>query len=592
MRLLAVRPSPSQWPVAVRAAVSTAIPATVGWLAGDIGAGLVASLGVFTTDYGNDRPYANRGVQSALIALSLAAAVTVGAWASTAAWLAVGAVSAVAVVAVWLCSALGVGPPGGYAFVLVCAAGIGVSASHLQPWQIGLLVLAGAATAWTAQMTAALTDPRRPEKVAVSAAGHAVAAYLRAAGAPDVTAVRREAADRLSRAWETLVDHQTGFSRSSGELARLRDANHALHVMFAEGTAAIGRGQPVPTDAPEVARALGDLALNPAVVIGDDRNRPPLPPAPLKVRLAGAVRRGSHHRRVMARVAVATPLAGAIASMFGLGHTYWAMAAAVLVLHQGSHLMATLRRSTERIVGTLVGLGFAALVLLLHPQGWWLIAIVTGLQFCIEMFIVANYAMATVFITAIALTISSGTHRVDVAALVVDRGLDTLIGCGVGVLVYLVMARRQEARRIHTAIADVLKRTVTVTEFLAHGTPTSFAARDARRALQASIFDLNTADDAARNGRRTDRAAAARLASAVAATEQLGYATVAACWAAEQYGPAIFGNSNRDTYLGVLRRLSDTTPAMLADSAQLPPFAASEVRSLLQAVEAPTFYQS
>ena len=42
--------------MAARVAVSTAITAGVGWAAGDIGAGLIATLGVFTADYGTDRP--------------------------------------------------------------------------------------------------------------------------------------------------------------------------------------------------------------------------------------------------------------------------------------------------------------------------------------------------------------------------------------------------------------------------------------------------------------------------------------------------------------------------------------------------------
>lgn len=107
--------------------------------------------------------------------------------------------------------------------------------------------------------------------------------------------------------------------------------------------------------------------------------------------------------------------------------------------------------------------------------------IVAALQFGIEMFMVRNYAAATVFITAIALTISSGTHRLDVGALVLDRGLDTLIGCGAGLAVYLLMVRRQEASRIHRAIAEVLRRTTTVTTFLADGAESSLAGRAARR---------------------------------------------------------------------------------------------------------------
>lgn len=580
-----------RWPLAARVAVSTAVVATLGWAAGDIGAGLIAVLGVFTADYGTDRPHANRAIQLAVVAAALAAAVTLGAWAATFGWLAVVVVSAVAVVAVWLCSALDLGKPGGYVFVLVCAAGLGVSASHLRPWQIGLLVLGGGATAWTAEMIAALFDRRGPEMRAVSAAGNAVAGYLEAAGTPSAPKARQRAAESLSYAWETLVDHQPRCARSADTLSRLRDANHALHRMFADGMAATAMGRAVPEAAAESARALGTLDADPAAVIGADGSRPPLPPVAALDRLVGAVQPGSHVRRVMARVAVATPLAGALAGLLGVGHAYWAMAAAVLVLHQGAHLTATLQRGAERVIGTLTGLGFAALILALRPQGWWLIAVIAGLQFCIEMFIVANYTLATVFITAIALTISAGAHRVEVGTLILDRGADTVIGCGVGLGVYLLMARRQEAGRIHSAVIDVLERIATVTESLVRTTPKSLAARGARRALQNSIFDLNAAEDAARHGSAGDRAAATRLAAVVAATEHIGYATVAGCWAAEQDDARIFADSDPEAYLALIRRVTDaartsatTIPATAAE--KLPPFSGSEVRALVRAVNA------
>jgi uncharacterized membrane protein YccC len=323
-------------------------------------------------------------------------------------------------------------------------------------------------------------------------------------------------------------------------------------------------------------------------VLGTGRNRPPLPPPALPARLAAAISRGSHSRRVMTRVALATPLAGALAAGFGVGHAYWAMAGAVLVLHQGSHLMATLQRGLDRVAGTLVGLGLAAVVRLDNPQAWWLIALVVTLQFCIEMFVVVNYAVATVFITAIALTISAGTRRVDIGVLILDRGLDTVIGCGVGLTVYLLMSRRQESRRIHTEIDAVLGHIIAVTGFLAEGTPRSLAARAARRALQDSIFGLETALDAARNGSRGDRAAAARLAAIVAATEHLGYATIAASWNAEQGGPSIFLPGDSDSYLTMLRQLREVRkPSDLPPAGEdLPAFAAPDVRALLEAVQA------
>ena len=108
-----------------------------------------------------------------------------------------------------------------------------------------------------------------------------------------------------------------------------------------------------------------------------------------------------------------------------------AMAAAVLVLHQGVHLVATLQRGAERVIGTLVGLGFAALILVLHPQGWWLIAVVAGLQFASRSHRGQLRAGHDVHHRDRADHLIGDTP-VDIAALILDRGLDTVLGCGIG----------------------------------------------------------------------------------------------------------------------------------------------------------------
>ena len=569
----------------MRVAISTAIPLLIGLAAGDIGAGLIATLGAFTADYGTDRPFRNRGLQSAAIAVALAAAVTIGASAAPMMWTAVIAVSAIAVLAVWLCSALSVGPPGAYMFVLVCAAGVGISAAERPAWQIGLLVLAGGAIAWVGQMSALVAGPRGPEKSAVAAAADAVAGYLECAGGAESTVARRRAAAALGRAWAVLVEYQPR-AEAGGALAELREANHALHVLFADAMTAVGAGRPVSARAAETARGIGNLDLAPGVVADRVPDRPPLRRVSTLALLTRALRPGAHTRRVMLRVGVAAPIAGVAAGTLGIGHVYWAMAAAVLVLHQGAHRLATLERGGERVLGTAVGLGLAAAILGLYPQGLWLVLVVSMLQFAIEVFVVRNYALATVFITAMALTIASGAARADIGELLIARGADTVIGCGVGLAVYLVAARGQEVNRIGEATAEMLDRAIATTEFLARGDALSLPSRAARRDLQERVFDLVDAEDAARNGSRRDRAAAIRLAPMVAAAEHLGYATVTACWAAERRSDGIFGSSDPDTYLVVLQQIAESVRTGHAPSItdELPPFAAPEMRLLAEAL--------
>ncbi|KAA0102057.1 FUSC family protein [Mycolicibacterium sp. P1-18] len=548
----------TRWPLAVRAATSTAIPVLVGTAVGNVGAGLIATLGAFTARFGGDRPYLNRAVQLAVVSVALAAAVTVGSWSAQVAWLGVAVVSVVAVAAVWLCNALAVGPPGAYVFALACAAGVGVSAAKLAPWQLGALVLGGGAVAWLVQMSGVLRERRRPERVAVATAGAAVAAYVEAVGSADEMAARHRAAAALHAAWNALVDFQPVAS-TGDRLRQLHAANHALHVLFADSmTAAAVAGGPSPGTA-DTARRIGELRADPATMPARAEDRIPLARPRAAVLLRRALRPGSHVRHVMVRVAIAAPLAGTAAMLLDVGHAYWAIAAAVLVLHQGSDHGRTLRRGADRLVGTWVGLILAAGILWLHPQGWWLAAILAALQLTIEMLVVRHYGLASVFITAAALTISTGSHRVDVGELLLARGSDTLIGCAVGVAVFLILSRFQEASRLVDALADVVAAVATTVPHLAADT-TTLAARRSRRDLQLAVIDLRDALDAA-------QAPGERWRPAAVAAERLAYRVIAACWEADvrAAGPLLAPEA-AEGLAGQLRRLTvGDAPGALAD---------------------------
>ncbi|MGY4710865.1 FUSC family protein [Mycolicibacterium sp. CBM1] len=586
----------ARWPLGLRAAISTAIPVSAGWAAGAVGAGLIASLGAFTSRFGGDRPYANRGIELATVAVSLAAAVALGDWSAQLPWAGIAMVSVIAVAAVWLCNALTVGPPGAYVFVVACAAGVGVSGAHLAPWTVGLLVLGGGVVAWLVQMSGALIDFRGPERAAVAAAAEAVAAYvetaLATANSPQERAARHGAATALHRSWRVLVNYQPLAAPPTSVLHRLRGANHALHILFTQAVeAAAGGGSPA-AGAADQARGLGRLDVAPESIATRPVDRIPLGSPPLVSVLRRAVSPGSHVRHVMARVAVGVPLAGAVAMWLGVDHAYWAMAAAVLVLHQGTDRARTLRRGGERLLGTWVGLGLAGAILLLHPHGLWLAPLLAALQFVIELLVVRNYALATVFITAAALTIAQGTHAVDIGALLLARGADTLIGCAVGVAVYLLAVRFQESARLTDAIGRTLEAAARVLPHVAAGDTTALSARAARRDLQIAAIALTESDEAAQAGSPRHRAVAQRLLPAVAATEQLAYRTIAACWTIEhradgaEFVQSLFGGRPADADVTQLEALAAAVRSGSAppDGDDGPPFLADQISELRQAL--------
>jgi uncharacterized membrane protein YccC len=252
--------------------------------------------------------------------------------------------------------------------------------------------------------------------------------------------------------------------------------------------------------------------------------------------LRQAVRPRSGQLRVVVRVGVAALIAGGLAALLGVDRAYWAIAAAVLVLHQGFDRRRTLRRGIERSVGTWVGLGLAGVLLAVHPEGLWLAATLALLQFIIEMLVIPAYAIAAVFITAAALLIASGGHPIDdLAGFLIPRGIDTLIGAAVAVVVYLATARRHDVVKLSETLAQTLEAVAAVAPHLASGVITTSAAVVARRDLQLEAFELQHAYQAAAAGSRRQRDAAERLWPAVSATEDFAYRTLAMCWAHEQH---------------------------------------------------------
>lgn len=539
--LFQLRPAGRRWPVAMRAAVSMTTPVVIGWLAGDVAAGLLGTIGAFTALYATDRPYVNRAIVLATIALSFAGAITLGVLTQEFHILALSVVLFVAVAATFLCNALRTGPPGAYMFALACAAGTAVPAEHLSAWMVGVFVLAGGAFSWCAQMSGALLSPRGPERMTVTAAAAAVSRFAAAIGKPNEDEARHVAALALQNAWTALIGLQPLHASRDQELARLRSINRQLHLLFVEGINAGRSGGELENIAAR-AKALGTEVTSPgSAPPPEQEDTDVFPRGHLGIRdsLRESLRWGSPALLAAFRVGVAAALAGLVGIAFGQERAYWSMAAAALVLHQGLDWTRTLQRGVERMVGTLIGLVLAGLVLAAGPTGLWLAATLAVLQFLIEMIVVRNYAVAVIFITAAALVIASGGQvEGNVAHLLWERGSDTIVGCLIAFAVHLVTAPRALAVPLPLRIVETLAAIAAVVEFLAKGDVKSPAMRQARRTLQMRTTALLGAYEAGVGATARDRKFAESMWPTVVTTQRLAYHVLATCWSLEEAGPA------------------------------------------------------
>ncbi|MBB6598822.1 FUSC family protein [Luteimonas sp. MC1825] len=540
-----IRPAPpDRVRFALRAAGCMGAPILVGWIAGDTSAGLMASIGGFTALYGDGRAYLHRAAQLASIAVAFALATCLGLWAAPDIAPVVAVVALVAMAATWIGNALRIGPPGAYMFALACAAATSMPAGHLTPLTAGLLVGSGGLFAWVVHMSGALFDFRGPERKAVAAAGKAVAAYLAGIGTPGESSARQQVAFVLQNAWSVLVDQQPVQARGSATLGRLRTVNRELHLCFAEAMGAASRGQVPDTDLMVRTSALRDAMAGLDAVEVTAHDAVPLGHPRASSRLREALAPGSDAQRIVLRVGIAAVFAGTLGAWFAFERAYWAVAAAVLMLHQGFDWLRMLQRSLERLLGTWIGLLLAGVLLWLNPQGLWLVLAVMALQFTIEMVVMRNYALAVVFITAAALTIASGGRPVEaIDSYLLARGVDTLAGCAVALAVFRVLPPQAASTAIPARVAAVLRAIEALIPILASGAVTTPAARRARDQVLQASFAVVRAHEQGLASSRLQRRAADEAWPTVAATERLAYRALSACWALERLGGAAAAES-------------------------------------------------
>ncbi|WP_285106087.1 FUSC family protein [Promicromonospora sp. MEB111] len=145
----------------------------------------------------------------------------------------------------------------------------------------------------------------------------------------------------------------------------------------------------------------------------------------------------------LVRYAAGVAVAGGIAT--AVGHPYWAMVAAVVPM-SAPDAAGALMRAAQRLAGTLVGVLLAWALLTAGPPPLVVIAVAALLQAGAELYVGRNYAVAMLFITPLALSMTHLAHPVPVAGLVSDRAVDTLVGVVVAVVITLLThERRQDA---------------------------------------------------------------------------------------------------------------------------------------------------
>lgn len=512
-------------PFAVRSGICCGLPVLAGYFAGDIRSGLLATIGSFTALYGSDRPYINRGWHLAVVALLMAVVVMLGMVLGDSPWAAVLVVAAISTIATFVCNATRVGPPGAYLFALACASGTGMSTVLPDPWQSGLWVLCGGGVSWLAHMSGALLHRYKPEQTAVYKAAIAVSQFASNHNLHERNKLRQSASQGIDNAWITLLNRQSEKSRQSACIQSLLALTQQLSPIIARVEMAFAENNRVDPALSQQAKQIALLAKAGPKTEHSVRHELLLPEAAPAWRMCqDNLVFWSAPFQLALRVCVATLIAGSAGALLGLNHAYWGMAAVVAVLNQPYGWPGTPRRAAYRIAGTLVGVLLAWGVLSLQPQGLWIAVTVGLLQFIIEISVVVQYAVAAIFITTNAMVIATGGRGIHgLGGLLAARALDTVIGCGVAILVFVLMLPRTAFYQIRAEIRSTLAAARHLAEQMADDSHLSSSVLSRKISLRRQLLALQQSAGDDIDAARLEHPKMTPLLSALRATKRLSW---------------------------------------------------------------------
>ena len=419
---------------------------------------LLASLGLFAVLYAPDAPYRRRLIVVSGVALALFVCALLGIAVGGSAPLLLFAVIVLSSAASFACTALLIGPPAAYFLMLGCGVVNYMVYQHDIPaTHVLLMTLVGGAVAVVGTMAELAFQPHLPEKKAVGAAAAAVDVYVNSAPGEPARPLQRKAASALHNAWTALGDAAPLFPRAPWARRRMTtldslredvaNAEHRFNIRLGDAAAHYFTGNRLKADA---APDLIDRMVGSA---GASSGRPKA-----RVLLAHALSWPSENLVTASRVAVATIIAGLVTLALDGEHIYWSTAFAAVALHMGGARIIQSYRAVNRLAGTILGIGLFALIVWASPSPWILVLVLVTLQLLVELFVAKQYALATLFITPLALLISVGGQiPADPLPIMVERLLDTVIGVIAAFIAIWLFGRSMPAKVLRAQTSRTLR---------------------------------------------------------------------------------------------------------------------------------------
>jgi uncharacterized membrane protein YccC len=477
------KPAPLPWPEMVRAALAVCVPLSVGFAVGKGTLGVLPAIGGLLgamADTGGTYPARAKRVAAAGV-LGGAVGLAIGSVIHGQGWFAVLALVVVAGASGVLSSVGDLGSVIGLQLLVYASLGIGPIGSLRPVWHTAAGFLVGVAWALILIVPGWLINPHGKEQRDVAAVYHALADRLRAIGTERSAATRLPAVAALNTAYDEVLTGRATADGRNRETLRLVAELNASHLM-AEATSAldvagnrpppmvigtvdrladaIAEGTPPPVIPPAWDHSAGGQALHDAMVslaraLSGDLALPETGRRRLRHRLSGgllAVLPGPRRLERMAeqpvdwvmqtfagrlsriftlRLMACVGVAAVVSEVLPLQRSYWVLLTVAIVLKPdyGSVFARALQRGIGTVVGAVAG---AVLLRLIH--GTWLLIPLAVLAALLPYGRRRNYGLLATFLTPLVVVLIDLFTPVG-WRLAEDRLVDTLIGCGIVLVV-------------------------------------------------------------------------------------------------------------------------------------------------------------
>lgn len=425
-------------------------------------------------------------------------------------WLMPPVMAGLTLVIVWVWHATMTGPPGPINTMFAAAFGAYMAThGHTISSLIPITAFAWFTAALASVLILAL-DVHAPEREAVDAADAAVSAYR---DRPDDTServanrMRSHAYNSVHEAWRVLrIGRNRRPLTATGR--DLEDHLMGIHLNLIQ----VLQSESFPAS---------------SLAIGANFRRVPMGRPPVVYLLKTAMQRGSRPWLVALRATLAVLLASTMMIASPVGHSYWAILSALIVLHMGASRADMTIRAAHRVVGTGIGVMVYFAIIALHPSDWAKVVIVIAAIYGLEAVVTRNYALAVVFITTFALMMTPIGSTADITTVMRDRFVETVIGVSAAVLMIWLVGGKAPVLLVRSQYRRTLGTMIAVLGDLAAGTSVTRKAREDRRNM---VFELERASAILSSQRPDDPEALSRWQGVQEHVNRFGYDVMAACW--------------------------------------------------------------